>query len=84
MHKEGQCIQKADGWPACLEYKKEKRNFLGNSVAKAPSCQCRGPGFDPWPENQIPYAQLKISCATMKIKDLTCYNYDPAQTNKYF
>ena len=51
MHKEGQCIQKADGWPACLEYKKEKRNFLGNSVAKAPSSQCRGPGFDPWPEN---------------------------------
>lgn len=31
MHKEGQCIQKADGWPACLEYREEQR-YTGTSL----------------------------------------------------
>ena len=27
------------------------RDFPGGPVAKTPSCQCRGPGFNPWSGN---------------------------------
>ena len=37
------------------EVKKKKkmkmRDFAGGPVAKTPSSQCRGPGFDPWSGN---------------------------------
>ena len=33
--------------------------FPGGPVAKTPSSQCRGPGFDPWSGNKILYATTK-------------------------
>ena len=35
------------------------RDFLGSPVAKTPSAQCRGSGFDPWLEKLIPHATAK-------------------------
>ena len=32
------------------------RDFPGGPVGKTPCSQCRGPGFNPWLENEIPHA----------------------------
>ena len=34
-------------------------DFPGGPVAKTPSSQCWGSGFDPWSENKIPHAMTK-------------------------
>ena len=34
-------------------------DFPGIPVAKTPCSQCRGPGFDPWPGNQMPHATAR-------------------------
>ena len=34
-------------------------DFPGSPVAKTPCSQCRGPGFDPWPGNQMPHATTR-------------------------
>ena len=39
-------------------------DFAAGPVASTPHSQCRGPGFDPWSGNQIPYATTKNSHAT--------------------
>ena len=39
-------------------------DFPGGPVAKTPSSQCRGPGFDTWSGNWIPHATTKIEHAT--------------------
>ena len=39
----------------------EAGNFPGDPVAKTPCSQCRGHGFDPWSENQIPHEAAKCS-----------------------
>ena len=61
-------------------------DFPGGPVARTPSSQCRGPGFNPWSGNWIPHAatkdlackQAKTSNAAMKIaatktEDLACH-----------
>ena len=37
-------------------------DFPGGSVAKTWSSPCRGPGFDPWSGNKIPYATTLTWC----------------------
>ena len=46
-------------------------------MAKTSHFQCRGPGFDPWSGNLIPYAATKSSPA--KTKDPACCNEHLAQ-----
>ena len=41
------------------DHKKITGGFSGGSVAKTLHSQCRGPGFDPWSENQIPHDAVK-------------------------
>ena len=35
------------------------RDFPGGPVAKSPPSQYRGPGFNPWSENEIPHVTTK-------------------------
>ena len=48
----------------------------GGPVAKTPGTQCRGPGFDPWSGNSIPYAAtksvLQLSPGTAKQNNFFC------------
>ena len=55
--------------------KKLDRDFPGSPVGKTPSPQCKGLGFDPWSENQIPHAATE---------DPVCLNKDPAQPDIQF
>ena len=41
-------------------------DFSGGSVVKAPWSQCRGPRFNPWLANHVPYAATKSLHATTK------------------
>ena len=41
------------------------RDFLGGPVAKTQQSQCRGPWFNPWPENQILYATAKTQFSSV-------------------
>ena len=41
------------------------RDFTSGPEAKNPVSQCKVPGFDPWPGNQIPHAATE---------DSTCHN----------
>ena len=41
-------------------------NFPGGPVAKALTCQCKGPGFNPWSGNQIPCVAAKCLHAATK------------------
>ena len=49
------------------------RDFPRGPVAKTPCSQCKGPGFDSWLGNEIPYATTK---------DPSYHNGDPVQLNK--
>lgn len=42
-------------------------DFSGGPVAKTPSSQCRGPGFNPWSETWISTPQLRIFMPQLKI-----------------
>ena len=46
------------------------RDLPGGPVAKSPGSQCRGPGFDPWSGNWIPYATAESS--QVATKDSVC------------
>ena len=50
------------------EWKKKTcyRNFPGGPLAKTLHSQCRQPGFNPWPANQITYAATKSQHAATK------------------
>ena len=43
----------------------QRGDFPGGAVAKTPCSQGRGPGFNPWSENEIPHAANK---------DYTCHS----------
>ena len=45
---------------------REKRDFPTGPVAKTLNSQCKGPTFDPWSGNEIPYTATKSSHATTK------------------
>ena len=47
------------------------RGFPGGPVAKTPCSQCRGPGLDPWPGNQIPSATTKTQHSQINTRFLT-------------
>ena len=49
-------------------------DFLGGPVAKTLHSQCRGPGFDPWPENLFPRGATKDHTHRTKIL------HDPTKT----
>ena len=72
-------------WACILHSKCHLQGLPGGygfcSVAKAPYSQCRGPGFNIWSGNSIPYARTKRS--RMPRKDGRSYNWDSAQPNKY-
>ena len=51
----------------------QSRDFPGGPAAETPRSQCKGPGFDPWSQNQIPHATAK---------DSVCDNQDPARSKK--
>ena len=51
------------------------KDFPDSPVAKTLRSQCRGPGFNPWSGNLIPYAATKSSHAATKIQH--------SQINKY-
>ena len=42
------------------------RDFPGGPAVTTPLYRCRGPGFDPWSGNQIPYATTKSLNAASK------------------
>ena len=44
-------------------------DFPGGPVAKTPSSQCGGPGFNPWSGNYIPHATTR---------EPRCHREDPA------
>ena len=50
-------------------------DFPGCSMAKTSSSQCRGPRFNPWSGNWIPYAATKSSMPQLKIPNAE--NKDP-------
>ena len=37
----------------------QSRDFPGGPAAETPHSQSKGPGFDPWSQNQIPHATTK-------------------------
>ena len=66
-----------------LAWESQRRDFLGNPVAKTPCFYCKGPRFNPWLGNWIPHAPIKSSHAATKTEDPECHNWDPAQPNIY-
>ena len=46
------------------------QDFPSVPVAKIPHSQGRGPGFNPWSENQIPHAATKISVSSVVYNSL--------------
>ena len=44
------------------------RDYPGGPVAETPCSQCRGPGFDPWSGNWLPYATTKTWHSQIKNK----------------
>ena len=67
----------------CYNWRKLSKEYMkswvfpGGPVAKLLCFQCRGPGFDPWSGNWIPYAEIKDpTCWKNKQtkEDPTCYN----------
>ena len=55
------------------------RDFPGGPVVKTLCSQSRGPGFDPWSENEIPHVATKSS----QIPHASSKNWSN-QINKYF
>ena len=49
--------------------KQRSRDVPGGPLVKTPCIQCRGPGFNPWSGNQIPYAATKTQCRQKKKKE---------------
>ena len=60
--------------------RKKEIVFPGGPLAKTLSSQCRGPRFNPWSENEIPYATTKEP--TCRDEDPVCLDEDLVQPNK--
>lgn len=58
------------------------KGFPRGPAAKSLSSQCRGPGFEPWSQNYIPYAATRSLMALLKIP-LTATKIQCSHTNKH-